>query len=386
MEEHVSLAKANLVQAKAQYESAQALYNNALQLQKVHRVCKIQVENTTRTFTKATSSTEDTVIHSTGDLNDAKSSETISPIFCKHCKTSLLVTCFTENTWPGSKRIILRDLSEAVRKAYKCSLCKFLVDTSRLTQAPRLSTTSTTIGESILNDHVRIVQGSSKYSWPKIAGCILDIPVSPFAWLELESYPRIGAEEAPYICIALDHGEDAQQNQIPQEISGPRVRSMYEQLTGLVDYNLINSWINICTTLHGPKCEGLSHIENEGSSTIPIYLINLRTRKIAAAQPGTRYVAVSYVWGDDASQTSSDSVVPPCVDGEQVVVSNIDRRLQLPERLPQTLEDALEFTKAIGEQFVWIDKYCIDQNNARADREHGHNISTSMAHGHSSSE
>lgn len=101
-------------------------------------------------------------------------------------------------------------------------------------QRSRLSATSTPSTDSIVNDQVRIVQGSSKYSWPKIAGCVLDVPVSPFAWLELGSHPRIGVEDAPYICVALDPNEDTRLNQTPREISGPRVRSMYEQSTGLV--------------------------------------------------------------------------------------------------------------------------------------------------------
>ncbi|KAL8833022.1 MAG: hypothetical protein Q9170_004568 [Blastenia crenularia] len=140
---------------------------------------------------------------------------------------------------------------------------------------------------------------------------------------------------------------------------------MYEQSSGFVDYSLIKSWMEICTKFHGPKCEGSHHRENEGTPRIPIYLINLKTRKIVKAQPGTRYVAVSYVWGDDIFQTSSNSAVPPYGDGERLIISNIEKELYLPKRLPRTLEDALTLTEAIGEQFVWIDKYCIDQNDAR---------------------
>lgn len=376
MEEHVALAKANLVQAKAQYESAQILYDSALELQKVGRPYEAQGEATITIRSRAESMIDGAVNILTSDVNDAEKFEHLPPTFCENCRTSLLVTCFTENTWPGSKRIILCDLSEAVRKGFQCTLCQFLVDTSRLIQRSRTSATSTPTGDSIANDQVRIVQGSSRYSWPKIAGCFLDVPVNPFAWLELRSHPRIGVEDAPYICIALYPGENTEQNQTSHEISGPRVRSMYEQSTGLVDYNLINSWMNICTTFHGPECEGLRHTEKEGSSSFPIYLINLKTRKIAAAQPGTRYVAVSYVWGDDASQTSSNSVVPTYDDGGRLVISEIDGRLPLPKRLPQTLEDALTLTEAIGEQFVWIDKYCIDQNNVREVKEQVANMDT----------
>jgi hypothetical protein len=174
MEEHVALAKANLVRAKAQYEAAQILYNSALELQKAGRPYEAQGEATIRIRSRAESSVDGAVINLTSDVNDAENIEHLSPTFCENCRTSLLVTCFTENTWPVSKRIILCDLSEATRKGHKCTLCQFLVDTSRLIQRSRLSATSTSTRDSIVNDQVLIVQGSSKYSWPKIAGCVLD--------------------------------------------------------------------------------------------------------------------------------------------------------------------------------------------------------------------
>ena len=365
MEEHVALAKADLIHAKAQYKAAQKLYNSALGLLKAGRPDKAQDEAALRTSSRVKSPIDSAVIDTTSHVNDAGRAEHPSLTFCESCRRSLLVTCFTENTWPGSKRITLCDLSEAEGKVHMCTLCQFLVDASRLIQSPRLSTTSTSPRASIVKDQVRIVQGSSKFSWPKIAGCALSLPVSPFAWMELRSHPRIGFEEASYVCVALYPKEDARQNSTPHEIAGPRVRSLHEQSTGLVDYNLINSWIELCTKYHGPKCEGLDHTENAGSSTTPMYLINLKTRKIALAESRTRYVAVSYVWGDDLSPTNIDSVVPLGSSGERVDISDFDKRFQLPKRLPQTLEDALTLTEAIGEQFVWIDKYCIDQSNKR---------------------
>jgi hypothetical protein len=53
-----------------------------------------------------------------------------------------------------------------------------------------------------------------------------------------------------------------------------------------------------------------------------------------------------------------------------------ETRRRLPERLPQTLEDALTLTEAIGGQFVWIDKYCIDQNNTNEVEEQIANMDT----------
>jgi hypothetical protein len=37
----------------------------------------------------------------------------------------------------------------------------------------------------------------------------------------------------------------------------------------------------------------------------------------------------------------------------------------LPEKVPQTIEDAILVVKALGERFLWVDAYCIDQTNSQ---------------------
>lgn len=75
MEEHVALAKANLVQAEAQYEAAQILYSSALELQKTGQPCEAQGEATKRIRSRAEFSIDDTLINLTSDVNDAENIE-----------------------------------------------------------------------------------------------------------------------------------------------------------------------------------------------------------------------------------------------------------------------------------------------------------------------
>jgi Heterokaryon incompatibility protein (HET) len=35
----------------------------------------------------------------------------------------------------------------------------------------------------------------------------------------------------------------------------------------------------------------------------------------------------------------------------------------LPTLIPQTMEDAITFVKCIGERYLWVDLFCIDQSN-----------------------
>jgi hypothetical protein len=59
------------------------------------------------------------------------------------------------------------------------------------------------------------------------------------------------------------------------------------------------------------------------------------------------YVTLSYVWGTGFSQEAH---------------SEIDAH-DLPANLPQTIEDALEVTKRLGFRYLWVDRYCIRNEN-----------------------
>ncbi|KAH6839650.1 heterokaryon incompatibility protein-domain-containing protein [Alternaria rosae] len=74
-------------------------------------------------------------------------------------------------------------------------------------------------------------------------------------------------------------------------------------------------------------------------------LIDCEQRRIVPALPTYDYSALSYVWG--TSRSGDDR----CVHNE------------LPTTLPRTIEDALKASKLLGLRYIWIDRYCIDQDN-----------------------
>ncbi|KAH4924579.1 hypothetical protein HBH74_117450 [Parastagonospora nodorum] len=75
-----------------------------------------------------------------------------------------------------------------------------------------------------------------------------------------------------------------------------------------------------------------------------LQLIDCKTNKIITALEGQRYVCLSYVWG-------------PEEDGEKIPP------LVLPSNIPKTIEDAMHVAIELGIPFLWVDRYCIDQNN-----------------------
>jgi hypothetical protein len=75
--------------------------------------------------------------------------------------------------------------------------------------------------------------------------------------------------------------------------------------------------------------------------------IDCKTRKVILAVnlPNVPYVAFSYTWEQNP--------------GHDLPYSD-----SLPDDLPLTIEDSVLVTQKIGYRFLWIDRYCINQQMA----------------------
>ncbi|KAF2827377.1 HET-domain-containing protein [Ophiobolus disseminans] len=114
-----------------------------------------------------------------------------------------------------------------------------------------------------------------------------------------------------------------------------------------VDISLLKSWVKYCRDHHDKTC---SHQDILGGQSIPddhgFKVIDCTTRRIIKARiRDLSYVALSYVWGKHSAQEVDSS--PNC----------------LPLSLPSTIEDAIKLTIQLGFQYLWVDKYCIDQSD-----------------------
>jgi hypothetical protein len=110
------------------------------------------------------------------------------------------------------------------------------------------------------------------------------------------------------------------------------------------DPNLVLSWLNYCTRHHRLLC----HPELLPVNGVKV--IDCTTLQIEDYVANTPYVSLSYVWG-----TSKDVGGP---------IETIGGRKTLPQLLPPVIRDSIQVTKALGYQYLWIDKFCIDQDAA----------------------
>jgi hypothetical protein len=119
-----------------------------------------------------------------------------------------------------------------------------------------------------------------------------------------------------------------------------------------VDMNFLKTCIAGCRRFHSRHCaepepEVLSKIQTSPGSR----LVDCITRRIVKPPGIVEYVALSYVWGEPLQQYSNRAKSLPQGTDE------------LPPVLPKTLEDAITLTIQLGFQYLWVDKYCVNQSS-----------------------
>ncbi|GME33150.1 het [Neofusicoccum parvum] len=85
-------------------------------------------------------------------------------------------------------------------------------------------------------------------------------------------------------------------------------------------------------------------------------LIDVQNRCLVAANSGFRYSVLSYVWGNDISFLRTTKA--------NVGALHKDQALSREAGVPTLIDDAIEFMKALGEKYLWVDSLCLVQDDA----------------------
>jgi hypothetical protein len=111
----------------------------------------------------------------------------------------------------------------------------------------------------------------------------------------------------------------------------------------VVDYVIICYWLHSCDTQHLQTCGS-----ERGHTNTHLRLIDCKKRRVdnGPTDSNLPYAALSYVFG------------PAQLGSHERLVG-----WKLPENLPQTIEDAIEVTLKLGMQYLWVDRYCIIQDD-----------------------
>ncbi|KAL3593320.1 hypothetical protein FPOAC2_07616 [Fusarium poae] len=128
----------------------------------------------------------------------------------------------------------------------------------------------------------------------------------------------------------------------------------------MIDFDTIRGWLSCCLSNHEQPCSLTSYPKVDG-----LRLIDVRTGKLEPAQSSTRYVALSYVWGKPKKDVGPSPPPSKCETKASQEDSNV-----LPHDIPETVEDAMIVTAALGFRFLWVDRYCVPQAEINAEDRH----------------
>ncbi|KAF5649835.1 heterokaryon incompatibility domain protein [Fusarium tjaetaba] len=127
-----------------------------------------------------------------------------------------------------------------------------------------------------------------------------------------------------------------------------------------VDLDTVNGWLSTCLNGHEPLCGRGSYDQIRG-----LRVIDVGTKKLKVAERDTRYVALSYVWGQPTQNPPAlTTPEPPTKMGTNKSTQEQEDPNALPNDLPCTILDAMTITASLGFQYLWIDRYCIPQEES----------------------
>lgn len=122
----------------------------------------------------------------------------------------------------------------------------------------------------------------------------------------------------------------------PLDCSGLRIT----RINPPADFNRILQWISFCSAHH------TSHCALEPTQHIPgLQVVDCLSGKVVDWE-GQKYSALSYVWGDSNTREDREIAGGP-----------------VPTRMPAVITDAMALSLRLGLQYIWIDKYCIPQDD-----------------------
>lgn len=134
-------------------------------------------------------------------------------------------------------------------------------------------------------------------------------------------------------------------------------------LSAGVNYAQVRALLARCERAHGTAAGGGGEDGNAESiefSLPDLMVIDCESERLVPAGAGCRFAALSYVWGhsrDGGHDGGHDGEA-----GEEPFQTDLRARLH---PLPRTVRDAMHVVRELGLQFLWVDRYCIDDNESR---------------------
>ncbi|KAI0378378.1 HET-domain-containing protein [Hypomontagnella monticulosa] len=117
---------------------------------------------------------------------------------------------------------------------------------------------------------------------------------------------------------------------------------------------LLRRWYETCLAQHEPKCSQPPWLAPDTPWPARLRLIDVRQLCLVEAPEQCPYFALSYVWGDESDPFQMTGGIL----GDMKKPGFFEN-----QALPKTIVDAIELTKGMGVDFLWVDRLCIMQDS-----------------------
>ncbi len=122
-----------------------------------------------------------------------------------------------------------------------------------------------------------------------------------------------------------------------------------------IDFRLLKKWVRWCQRWHDRGCERLI-FESEEALVPPYFkVIDVRRQCVVDTSLGSRYLALSYVWGSAQSLLATKTNILELQKPGSLAL--------LSERICTTIKDAIRLVSKLGERYIWVDSLCILQDD-----------------------
>lgn len=125
-----------------------------------------------------------------------------------------------------------------------------------------------------------------------------------------------------------------------------------------ISTDLMKDWISTCEQLHNSTC----CIPTSPSTSLS-WMIDTISGCLVPAIEGTRYVALSYVWGQtEMLKTTTETVEALQESGALGSNTCLD--------IPAVIRHAIALLPQLGERYLWVDSLCITQDDTESLNRH----------------
>ena len=124
-----------------------------------------------------------------------------------------------------------------------------------------------------------------------------------------------------------------------------------------IDLDILRGWTSACDQYHGDVCRHIQDSNMPQPVKKPYWLIDVDSFCLVKACPQMEYLALSYVWGH--SKAESACALQENIDALQVPGALAGKLILMPK----TVLHATHLTRLLGKNYLWVDRFCIVQND-----------------------